>query len=99
MKRLVAVPVAGVFAAAAVLLLFHVFTYLDQLNSDAYDFTLRLAGPVPPASPTLIVAFDEDSLSRYPWPWSRDKFARIVEQVGKSKPRALALDLLLEEAT
>src|SRR3989442_2770355 len=85
--------------AVAILLLFWT-TYFPELNSPAYDFALRLAGPVSPSSPTLIVAIDEDSLDRIGmWPWTRDKLARLIEHVSAGKPRAIALDLLLDNET
>ena len=98
MNRSVAVIAAGVIAAAAVMLLSWT-SYFEQLNSSAYDFTLRLAGPIRPSSPTLIVAIDEASLARLgQWPWSRDKFAGIVSAVEAGKPRVIALDLLLDDS-
>ena len=73
MKHALRAVAAGVIVAVAVLLLSWT-TYFLQLNSTAYDFTLRLAGPIRPTSPTLIVAIDEDSLGRVgAWPWTRDK--------------------------
>jgi signal transduction histidine kinase/CHASE2 domain-containing sensor protein len=74
--------------------------YFIQLDLIAYDFTLRLAGPVTPESPTVIVAIDDDSLGRVEaWPWSRDKIAKIVNRIEQDEPRAIALDILLDEAT
>src|SRR5688572_11513614 len=97
MKHVVAVAAAGFIAAAAVLLLSWT-SYFEQLDSIAYDFTLRLAGPIRPSSPTLIVAIDDDSLGRVgSWPWSRDKFARLLSAVEAGSPRAIALDVLLDE--
>jgi signal transduction histidine kinase/CHASE2 domain-containing sensor protein len=81
---------------AVAILLLSWTTYFAQLNYTAYDFTLRLAGPVPIQSPTLIVAIDEDSLRRIGrWPWSRDKLARIIDRIESGKPRAIAVDVLL----
>jgi len=86
--------------AATVQLLFGRLDYFQQLNSLAYDFTLRLAGPIHPSSPTVIVAFDEDSLARVGrWPWSRDKIARVIDQVAKANPKVIALDMLLDDAS
>ena len=75
-------------------------TYFAELNSTAYDFALRLAGPVSPSSPTVIVAIDEDSLDRIGmWPWSRDKLAHLIASVSLGKPRAVAVDLVLDDET
>ena len=73
-------------------------TYFAQLNSTAYDFTLRLAGSIPPTSPILIVAIDDESLYRNgAWPWSRIKLARLLEGVEAGGPRVIGMDLLLDE--
>src|SRR5438552_2805635 len=99
MRVVLGAVTASCVVAVAILLLFWT-TYFAQLNSTAYDFALRLAGPVSPSSPTLIVAIDEDSLDRIGmWPWTRDKLARLIERVSTGKPRAIALDLLLDNET
>src|SRR5438093_4627364 len=97
MKLVFGAVAAGFFVAVAILLLFWP-TYFSQLNSTAYDFTLRLAGPISPVSPTLIVAVDESSLDRIgAWPWSRDKLARLIERIETGRPRVIAVDVLLDE--
>src|SRR5947208_10626964 len=99
MKSVLGAVAASSFVAVAILLLSWTI-YFVELNSSAYDFALRLAGPVPPSSPVVIVAIDEDSLDRIGmWPWSRDKLARLIQGVSAGKPRAIALDLLLDNET
>jgi len=99
MKSVLGAVAASCFVAVAILLLSWTI-YFVELNSSAYDFALRLAGPVPPSSPVVIVAIDEDSLGRIGmWPWSRDKLARLIQGVSAGKPRAIALDLLLDNET
>ena len=97
MKTLLGAVAASSFVAVAILLLSWT-TYFTQLNLSAYDFALRLAGPVQIKSPTVIVAIDEDSLHRVGrWPWSRDKLAQLIDRIESGKPRAIALDVLLDE--
>jgi signal transduction histidine kinase len=99
MKAFLGAVAASCFVAVAILLLSWT-TYFSELNYTAYDFTLRLAGPVPVKSPTLIVAIDEDSLRRIgQWPWSRDKIAQIIDRVESGQPRAIAVDVLLGDKT
>ena len=98
--RFVFGAVAGSFIVAVAILLLSWTTYFAELNSTAYDFALRLAGPVTPSSPTVIVAIDEESLDRVGmWPWSRDKLAHLIDAVSAGKPRAIALDVLLDNET
>src|SRR5580693_1628652 len=99
MKPVLTAVAASCFVAVAILLLSW-NTYFAGLNSTAYDFTLRLAGPVPIQSPTVIVAIDEDSLQRIGrWPWSRDKLAQLIDRIESAKPRTIAVDILLADKT
>lgn len=97
MKRFAAVLAVSAFAAALVLLLsFTVF--FDGLNSVAYDFTMRLAGPLSPEAPLTLVVIDEESLDRVgPWPWSRTQQAALVDGVASAGPAALVLDVMLDD--
>src|SRR5947208_377845 len=99
MKALLGAVAASCFVAVAILLLSWT-TYFAELNSTAYDFTLRLAGPVQVKSPTAIVAIDDESLHRLGrWPWSRDQLAHLIDRVQAAKPRAVAVDILLDDKT
>jgi signal transduction histidine kinase/CHASE2 domain-containing sensor protein len=99
MRSVLGAVAASCIVAVSILLLSWT-TYFAELNSTAYDFALRLAGPVSPSSPTVIVAIDEDSLDRIGmWPWSRDKLAHLIASVSLGKPRAVAVDLVLDDET
>src|SRR5260370_3622292 len=99
MRSVVGAVAASCIVAVAILLLFWT-TYFAELNSTAYDFALRLAGPVSPTSPTLIVAIDEDSLDRIGmWPWTRDKLAHLVERLSLGKPRPVPFDIIIHNQT
>jgi signal transduction histidine kinase/CHASE2 domain-containing sensor protein len=99
MKALLGAVAASVFVAVAILFLSWTY-YFPELNSTAYDYALWLAGPVPIKSPTLIVAIDEDSLRRIGgWPWSRDKLALLIDRIETGGPRAVAIDILLNDKT
>src|SRR3989454_4402039 len=97
MKSVLGAVAASCFVAVALMLLSWT-SYFAELNSTAYDFALRLAGPVRPSSPVVIVAIDEDSLDRI-GPWSRDKLAQLIQGVSVGNPRAIGLDLLLDNKT
>src|SRR5262245_25534008 len=97
MKPFFRAAAASVGVSVTILLLSWT-TYFDALNLAAYDFTLRLAGPVTPASPVLIVAIDEDSLDRVgPWPWPREKLASVIGRIQAGAPRTIAVDVLLDD--
>ena len=72
--------------------------FFNQVNDIAYDFTLRLSGPVDPASSVQIVSIDEESLARVgAWPWSRSELARLIAQISAGEPRAIGIDFLLDD--
>src|SRR6188508_2904353 len=97
MKRFAAVLAVSALAAVAVMVLSSTIPF-EQLNFIAYDFTMRLAGPVPPAAPITIVTIDEESLAKKgKWQWPREQLAKLVQGIAQSKPRVLALDILLDD--
>jgi signal transduction histidine kinase/CHASE2 domain-containing sensor protein len=97
MKRFVAVLAASAVVAAAVMLLSFTIPF-KQLNFIAYDFTMKVAGALAPAAPITIVAIDEESLQKEgKWQWPREKLAKLVEAIAQSKPRVLALDIVLDD--
>src|SRR5438132_4066694 len=99
MKPVLTAVAASCLVAVAILLL-SLTTYFAELNSTAYDFALRLAGPVPIKRPKLIVAIDEDSLHQIGrWPWSRGTLAQLIDRIESAKPRTIAVDILLDEKT
>src|SRR5438552_5898620 len=99
MKHRLAV-LAACFGVALAILLLSWTTYFSKLNSNAYDWTLRIAGPLKPASPVTIVAIDEESLGSVgKWPWTRDKLAQLIDRVQTGAPRAIAVDVLLDDAS
>lgn len=69
----------------------------ERFDNLVYDLLLR-ADRAPPADSILLVAIDDESLGRVGrWPWSRDTHARLIDALGKAKPRAIAYDVLFPE--
>jgi signal transduction histidine kinase/CHASE2 domain-containing sensor protein len=98
MKRLVAVLAVSALAAAAVMLLSLTIPF-KQINLSAYDFTMRVAGAVRPEAPITLVTIDEESLAyKGKWQWPREQIAKLVENIGRQKPKVLALDIMLDDA-
>ena len=53
----------------------------------------------PPADDIVIVAVDEKSLDELGrWPWSRDRHARLIDILTAAGAKAIALDILFNEA-
>jgi signal transduction histidine kinase/CHASE2 domain-containing sensor protein len=98
MKRFAAVLAVSALAAAAVMLLTLTIPF-KQLDFIAYDFTMRVAGPVKPQAPITLVPIDEESLAKKgKWQWSREQLAQLVENIARAKPKVLALDIMFDDA-
>jgi CHASE2 domain-containing sensor protein/signal transduction histidine kinase len=71
--------------------------WLQMLDTMVYDSVLPLAAP-PPSPDILIIAIDERSLRELGrWPWRRETYARLLEQLAPAAPRAVLLNLFLTE--
>lgn len=50
------------------------------------------------SAPAVIVAIDEESLSRFgQWPWPRDLVARLFDRIAAARPAAIGVDILFPE--
>ena len=71
---------------------------LERLNHMAQDTGLRLHQRSPQPDIALI-AIDEASLAAIGrWPWRRALHAQLLDTVAQQQPRAIALDILFNEA-
>ena len=71
---------------------------LDFLDAKLLDLSFLLRGRQEAPSQIVLIAIDEDSLAegqRYPLP--RDYLARLVTTVAGGRPRAIMLDVLLDQ--
>lgn len=68
----------------------------DPIELPARDLALRVI-PERPATYTVVVAIDERSLKRGPWPWPRAELATIVDRCASAGARAVVFDILLSD--
>ncbi|AKM07529.1 hypothetical protein AM2010_1459 [Pelagerythrobacter marensis] len=62
-----------------------------------YDFLVGLSAP-PVSDRILLVAIDDTSMTAIGrWPWSRDVHARLLDQLARARPAAVAYDVLFTE--
>lgn len=75
------------------------FTVLPKLEGLAYDTRLKLTLPNTGDPQVVIIDIDETSLQREGrWPWSRDKMARLTNQLfERYRVRAVGFDILFAE--
>lgn len=70
---------------------------MGRLDNLVYDRLLRLDAPAIDGR-ILLVAIDEDSLSRIGrWPWSRATHAQLIDKLAQANARTIAYDVLFTE--
>lgn len=89
------------FSTAVILCLVALLTsysgVLGRVDNLIYDLGQRLHGG-PPPDDLVIVAIDEDSLSKLGrWPWSRRLHATLIDRLHADGARAIGLDLVIAE--
>jgi len=89
------------FSAALILLAIALLVtgsgVLSRVDNLLYDLGQRLHSRPPPAD-LVIVAIDEDSLSKLGrWPWSRRLHAALIDRLHADGARAIGLDLVFAE--
>src|SRR3712207_3964988 len=70
-------------------------TPLDRMEATLADLRFLVAGPRPAPEGVVIVAIDDETVreaGRYPL--SRTRLARLVRELNRHEPKAVALDLL-----
>jgi signal transduction histidine kinase/CHASE2 domain-containing sensor protein len=64
------------------------------------DWMMRARGPLPVPDDIAVVAIDEASMARFGrFPWSRHVMARTIDALAMTKPKVIALDVLLTDPT
>ncbi len=70
-------------------------SYFDQLNNLFLD---NLQGDIRPRSEILIIGIDDTTLSEVgAWPWSREIFAKTINELNKGEPKVVSFDILFLE--
>jgi adenylate cyclase len=73
-------------------------TLLRNLEAKALDLRFHLRGVKQPGAPVILVAIDDRSIAELGrWPWSRRRFAEVVQRLHAASAKVIAFDLLLTE--
>ena len=72
---------------------------VELLRARVYDRLLALVAPARLAGPRIVVVdIDEASLTREgPWPWRRERVARLIEAAQGAGAAAIGVDILFSE--
>jgi adenylate cyclase len=75
------------------------FGMLDTAEHMAFDRLFDLRGPLPPATPIVIVNIDEDSFDELnlPWPFPRALHGQLIDLISAGRPVAIAFDIVFPE--
>lgn len=70
---------------------------MSRFDNLIYDHWLRVDS-VPASDEILVVAIDNESLRQMGrWPWPREMHGRLIDELRKAGPRAIAYDVLFTE--
>ncbi|NPA60207.1 MAG: adenylate/guanylate cyclase domain-containing protein, partial [Epsilonproteobacteria bacterium] len=73
-------------------------TYFQSLDDRVRDFYFKFRGPQKASDEIVIVDIDEKSLKQLgQWPWERDKFAQILNNLTASNVGIIGLDIIFSE--
>ena len=96
-KFFLLVALGSIFTATAAYLLH--FRFLDNLERQTIDLRFSLRGDQPPPPEVVIVKVDDVTFEELneQWPFPRTLHARLLDQVAKGKPTAVAFDIQFSE--
>ena len=84
--------------------LFIVTIYFDQpavlgkWEMAVYDKLFQLRGDNEVSDDIQIISIDDITVkSEAPWPWGRDRLAKLIADIGAQNPRAIYVDLLFND--
>jgi CHASE2 domain-containing sensor protein len=86
----------GLAIGLGVGLLVSIALFLGILNPLDNWLTDLVYQPIPPSGHVAMIAIDQKTLDQLgPYPWSPDVYAHLLDRLHESKPRVIALDLVL----
>lgn len=88
-------------ALGSVVALVHLLGLLESLELKTVNHRFEIRGAEEPRFPIVLITVDEDSFDNLHlrWPWPRSVHARLLDEIGKGNPRAVAFDILFPEPT
>jgi adenylate cyclase len=88
-------------ALGSAVALVHLLGLLESLELKTVNHRFEMRGAEEPRFPIALITVDEDSFDNLHlrWPWPRSVHARLLDEIGKGTPRAVAFDILFPEPT
>ena len=100
-KQNIFISLAIVFGAVVLSLFLSQMTTSLSLEHDLLDYRFRLRGPLDVSdSPIVILAIDDqsDESTAHRWPWPREYFAHVIENLNEAGVKAIGIDVIFEQA-
>jgi len=75
------------------------WSVFEIIELKALNAQFQGRGPLPPSSPIVIVAIDENSFDALglAWPWPRAIHAQLIDTLSRARPAAIGLDIVFAE--
>lgn len=74
-------------------------TLMRNLEAKALDLRFHLRGVLTPVFPVALVVVDDRSIAELGrWPWSRQRFAELIQRLQDARAKVIGIDLLFAEA-
>lgn len=72
--------------------------FIEFLEAKTFDMRFIVRGDREPAGDIVIVAIDDESLARVGrWPWSREKIAKLIDNISSAGAKTIGVDILFPE--
>ena len=100
-KQNILISLAIVVVSVLLSLILSQMTTAISLEHDLLDYRFRMRGPLDIAeSPIVILAIDDQSDQSTPhrWPWPREYFAHVIENLNEAGVKAIGIDVIFEQA-
>lgn len=77
----------------------NITTPIERVDLTARDLVMRIRGKQEPSPDIVIVAIDDFSFNwtGFQWPWPRDYYAEIIDQINKGGGKVVGVDIVLFE--
>ncbi len=97
-KFFIYLSVALTLASTLSLLYIYFPKSLESIDNRLRDYFFTIRGEIPNTENVIIVDIDEKSLKKLgQWPWSRNKIAKILENLTKSDVGLISFDMVFPE--
>lgn len=72
--------------------------FIEFLEAKTFDMRFIVRGDREPAGDIVIVAIDDESLTKVGrWPWSREKVAHLIDSIASAGAKTIGVDILFSE--